>query len=69
MWTYTEHQEDVREFKNVSSSLSMLRFYLQIALQLAEAWWYVEIYDFTTLLFSLQVFKQSLYSQLEATRF
>ncbi len=47
----------------------MLRFYLQIALQLAEAWWYVEIYDFTTLLFSLQVSKQSLYSQLEATRF
>ncbi len=47
----------------------MLRLYLQIALQLAKAWWYVEIYAFTTLLFSLQVFKQSLYSQLEATRF
>ncbi len=47
----------------------MLRFYLQIALQLAEAWWYVEIYDFMTLLFSLQVSEQSFYSRLEATRF
>ena len=69
MWTYTEHQEDVREFKNASFSSSMLRFYLQIALQLAEAWWYVEIYDFTTLLFSLQVSKQSLYNRLEVTQF
>ncbi len=69
MWTYTEHQEDVKEFENASSSSSMLRFYLQIALQLAEAWWYVEIYDFTTLLFSLQASKQSLYSRLEATQF
>ncbi len=69
MWTYTKHQEDVREFEDASSSSFMLRFYLQIALQLAEAWWYVEIYNFTTLLFSLQVSKQSLYNQLEATRF
>lgn len=69
MWTYTEHQEGMKEFKNASSSSPMLHFYLQIALQLAKAWWYVEIYDFTTLLFSLQAFKQSLYSRLEATQF